>query len=85
MDIDHLFKICEVYGKCLGAHFAIEVIVIGESGANLEVLKAECFLFGPESEGDLCSELSLRFVQVGKACVNIDCIKAVTLQLFETL
>ena len=85
MDVDHLFKVHEIYGKCLGAHFTIEVIVIGESGANLEVLEAECLLFRPESKGYLSTELSLRFVQVGKACVNIDCIKAVTLQLFETL
>ena len=85
VDIDHLFKICEVYGKCLVAHFAIEVIVIGESGGNLEVLETECFLFGPESKGDLSTELSLRFVQVGKAGHDIYCIKAVTLQLFETL
>lgn len=84
MDVDHLFKVHEVYGKCLGAHFAIEVVMIGESCTYLDVLEAKCFLFGEESESNFSTQLGLCFIQVGKRCRYVDCIEAVPLQLFVT-
>ena len=83
VDVNDLWNVCEVYRYLFGTLFYVKVIVICEGGADLEVFNTESLFLIMEFYLNICIELGLSIVQVGKSCGDVDRVEAVSTHILE--